>query len=98
MIDGYDEEELQKLFAKVTTKHRKSEKQEKCKHTRVSKGSPFLPIPDSNFEAAEMTCADCDKFMGFVYRRKKTIKQEKIEYKVIIFNNDSNMYLYKHDD
>ena len=69
---------------------------EPCLHQKQTKTqTAFKPLEGSNLEIAEVICLECQQFIGFVYRKKKTIPQEKTTAKFIVYAKDKNSYTTK---
>jgi hypothetical protein len=65
----------------------------KCEHKKVKFAKPIEEIPDSNLEAAEIYCLDCGEYIGFMYRKKKTVPEEEVEHKIIIYITNKQNYI-----
>jgi len=79
-------------YLKVMEGYRNLDKTVKCRHGKAKTQTAFKQLEDSNLEIAEVICLECQQFIGFVYRKIKTVRQEKIIAKFLIYAVDKNEY------
>jgi hypothetical protein len=79
-------------YLKVMEGYRNLDKTVKCLHRKAKTQTAFKQLEDSNLEIAEVICLECQQFIGFVYRRIKIVRQEKIIAKFLIYSTDKNEY------
>lgn len=91
-------EDLEKLreentaYLKVMEGYKNFDNAVKCRHRKAKTQTAFKQLEDSNLEIAEVYCLECQGFIGFVYRRIKTISEEKIIAKFLVYATDRNEY------
>jgi hypothetical protein len=79
-------------YLKVMEGYKNFDKTVKCRHGKAKTQTAFKQLEDSNLEIAEVICLECQQFIGFVYRKIKTVRQEKIIAKFLIYAVDKNEY------
>jgi hypothetical protein len=79
-------------YLKVMEGYKNFDKTVKCLHRKAKTQTAFKQLEDSNLEIAEVICLECQQFIGFVYRKIKTVRQEKIIAKFLIYAVDKNEY------
>lgn len=81
-----DELEQQEYFAylKVMDGYRNID-ENTCKHKKTQLKTIWITVPDSNLEACEVFCCECQNFIGIAYRKIQVIQQEVSTVQIIPF-------------
>ena len=58
-------------YLKVMEGYKNFDKSEECTHQKVKTQTAFKPLENTNLEIAELICAECQQFLGLVYRTVK---------------------------
>jgi len=91
-MEDKDLRQEHEAYLKVMEGYRNFDKTVKCLHRKAKTQTAFKQLEDSNLEIAEVMCLECQQFIGFVYRKIKTVRQEKIIAKFLVYAVDKNEY------
>jgi len=91
-MEDKDLRQEHEAYLKVMEGYKNFDKTVKCLHRKAKTQTAFKQLEDSNLEIAEVMCLECQQFIGFVYRKIKTVRQEKIIAKFLIYAVDKNEY------
>jgi hypothetical protein len=91
-MEDKDLRQEHEAYLKVMEGYRNFDKTVKCLHRKAKTQTAFKQLEDSNLEIAEVMCLECQQFIGFVYRKIKIVRQEKIIAKFLVYAEDHNDY------